>query len=42
LRTHHPLSERSLPRRVPFGTRRGVALAPGKGAAAERARGRKR
>ena len=32
LGAHNPPSERSIQRRVPFGTRRGVTLAPGKGA----------
>ena len=41
LGAHHPPSERSLQRRVPFGTRRGVTLAPGKGASG-RARCRKK
>ena len=40
LGAHHPPSERSIQRRVPFGTRRGVTLAPGKGASG-RARCRK-
>jgi hypothetical protein len=40
LGAHHPPSERSLQRRVPFGARPGVTLAPGKGAA-RRGRGRK-
>jgi hypothetical protein len=39
LGAHHPPSERSLQRRVPFGARQGVTFAPGRGAAG-RGRGR--